>query len=425
MISRRCCLSGISLLACLPLLEAVQAKGRPVSQLLVRACWQSFSMGEVAQVAGLLQLLQRALPTVKLTVWASSLGHGVGEWLRRHFPKVKFLTGTTGRDGKPDQPALEEAWELCDFFLHGPSTQVVARDHLEAWQKHTRKPFGLYGVTLGVVDDRLKSLLNAAAFVLLRDGASRALAVRQGLDVARVGFVPDAALAMNLQNEAKASVWLKAHGLQDKKFICVVPKLRFTPYWEIFERQPKYRELAQVRINQQYREEDHELLRTALGKFLQATDMHLLCVAEMPYQVALGETLLEEKFPATVQSRCVVRQEPWLPDEAASIFAKAQLVLSMELLSAAVAQTVGTACIHLRAPTDATQGQMWRDLGLQDWLFEMDPLNATALGEALLRIKEEPEARAKTLTMANEFIREGEIAGMKRVRDALAEAAKF
>ncbi len=416
MIPRR---SSLTMLAWLPLLAASLAKGQPVPQLLVRACWQSFSMGEVAQVAGLLQLLQRELPTVKLTVWASSLGHGVGKWLQRHFPRVKFLTGTTGRDGKPDQPELQQAWEACDFFLHGPSTEVVARDHLEAWQKHTRKPFGLYGVTLGVIDAKLKSLLNAAAFVLLRDGASRALAVRNGVEGQRVAFVPDAALAMNLQNEAKAAAWLKAHGLEGKRFVCVVPKLRFTPYWEIFERAPKYAEVAQARTNLQFREEDHQLLRTALAKYLQESDTQLLCVAEMPYQVGLGETLLADKFPASIQSRCVVRQEPWLPDEAAAIFAKAQLVLSMELLSAVVAQTVGTPAIHLRAPTDATQGQMWRDLGLQEWLFELDQVTPASLGDALLLIKEEPEARAKTLAKANEFIREGEVAGMKRVRAAL------
>ncbi len=417
MISRRKCLHG---LVWVPLLQAGLARGRRAPRLLVRACWQSFSMGEVAQVAGLLKLLQREVPSAKLTVWATSLAHGAEPWLRKRFPKVKFITGTIGRDGKPDQPDLKEAWEEGDFFLHGPATHVIAREHIEAWQRHARKPFGIYGVTLDEVDTKLKGMLEAASFVFLRDGASRALAVRQGISVGRISFVPDAALALDLRDDKTAAAWLEAHDLKAGEFICVVPKLRFTPYWEIFNRPPKYAEIAQEQMNRRCREEDLSLLREAIVKYLAAhPNVKLLCAAEMPYEVALGQELLSDKFPKTLRSRCVVREEAWLPDEAAGVFARAQWVLTMELLSAVVAQTVGTPAIHLRPPTDATQGQMWRDLGLRDWFFELDQVNAIQLAEALLKIKENPEARVRTLAQANEFIRESETAGMQRLASVL------
>jgi polysaccharide pyruvyl transferase WcaK-like protein len=377
-------------------------------------------MGEVAQVAGLLKLLQREVPSARLTVWATSLAHGAEPWLRKRFPKVKFITGTIGRDGKPDQPELQQAWEECDFFLHGPSTHVIAREHIEAWKRHARKPFGIYGVTLDDIDAKLKGLLEAAQFVFLRDGASRALAIRQGIKASQVSFVPDAALASDLLDDKSAEAWLAEHNLKAGEFVCVVPKLRFTPYWEIFDRSPKYAEIAQEQMNRRCREEDLSLIREAVIQYLKAhPNARLLCAAEMPYQVALGQELVSEKFPESLRSRCVVREDAWLPDEAASIFAQAQWVLTMELLSAVVAQTVGTPAIHLRPPTDATQGQMWRDLGLRDWFFELDQVNAIQLAEALLKLKETPEVKARTLFQANEFIRESETAGMNRLASAL------
>ena len=397
-------------------MQAGWSKGTRAPRVLIRACWQSFCMGEVAQVAGLLRIFQREAPEIKLTVWASSLTHGVGEWLKHHFPKVKFITGTNGNDGKPDQPALQQAWADCDFLLHGPSTRLAARDHLEAWQKHARKPFGIYGVTLDAVDDKLRALLEAASFVFLRDGASRALAIRQGVTEAKISFVPDAALAMDLRAPEKADAWLQTHGLTDKPFICVVTKLRYTPYWQIFGRDPRTGEIAQAQRNDQCQEADHALLREALQHYLTATEAHLVCVAEMPYQIELGKDLIVAKLPESMRSRCVVRDEPWLPDEAASIFAKAQLVLSLELLSAVVAETAGTPGIHVRPPTDATQGQMWADLGLGGWLFELENLTGKKLGEALLQVKEDPESRARIVAKANEFIHEREKAGMQRLR---------
>ncbi len=373
-------------------------------------------MGEVAQVAGLLQLLRRELPEVKCTLWANALTHGVGEWLGRHFPKVKCLTGTTGRDGKPDQPELQQAWAASDFFLHGPATHVVARDHLEAWRKHTGKPYGIYGVTLDSMDEKLHTLLAGAAFVCLRDGASRALALRQGLPRALVSFVPDAALALKLPPSAKAHAWLAEQKLTDQPFICVVPKLRHPPYWQIFERAPKYAEVAQAQTNAQWQQADHQLLRDTLGKYLSTQTSTIVCAAEMPYQVALGQEMIAARMP---EHRCIVRAEPCLPDEAATLFSQAQWVLSMELLSAVVAETVGTPAVHLRPATDATQGQMWRDIGLQDWLFEMAGLQPTPLCEALLRLKENPEGRALTLERANEFIRASELQGVARLQHAL------
>lgn len=54
-------------------------------------------------------------------------------------------------------------------MLHGSGPSVVARNHLAAWRRTTKKPYGIYGVTVGEVDDELRQLLSGADFVFRRD----------------------------------------------------------------------------------------------------------------------------------------------------------------------------------------------------------------------------------------------------------------
>ena len=379
------------------------ARPRP-PQLLVRACWQSFGTGAVAQVAGLLTMLQEELPGVGLTLWANELQQGMEAWLRGNYPQVTIITGTTGHDGQPDQPALQQAWRECDFLLHGPAGSVVARGHLEAWRKHTRKPFGLYGVTFREMNDKLAALLRAAAFVFLGDGPSRAAVAKLDLGAAKLGFVPNPAFLMPQRDFATADQWLADHALTARKFICVVPKLRFTPYWEIYHREPKYAEIAHARQNQQFQESDHQLLVDALIRCLQVPDLKILLCPEMPYAVEVGRQSILAKLPEPLQSRCLLPAAPWLPDVTAALFARAAGVLSFELISAVLATAAGTPALHVRLPNDTNQGQMWCDVGLKDWIVERDQATPAALAETFLNLLHPAPESTAQLTALHEFI---------------------
>ena len=361
-------------------------------------------MGEVAQVAGLLQILQGELPGVRLTVWATNLENGAGEWLKNLYPKVTFITGTTGDDGLPDQPALERAWKAADFLMHGPATGMVARNHLEAWRRKTGKPFGIYGVTLPEMDEKLASLLRAAAFVWLRDGISRAAVAKLGLEEAQLGFGPDSAFAMSHRNPAASDDWLHRHALDKKPFLCVVPKLRYTPYWQIYRRPPKYAEIAQAKQNKEFQETDHQLLLDALHRCLQIPDLHILVCPEMPYETEVGTNWIFQKLPESLQSRCIVRSEPWLPDEAAATYAKAKALLSLELLSCVVAAAAGTPALHVCLPEDRKSGQMWRDVGLKDRIVDREQASGEILTEKLLALMEDAASNDTKLAGARKFI---------------------
>ena len=47
-----------------------------------------------------------------------------------------------------------------------------------------------------------------------------------------VEFGPDATFALDLRDDEAGAALLKKHGLEPGKFLCAVPRLRWTPYWE-------------------------------------------------------------------------------------------------------------------------------------------------------------------------------------------------
>ena len=92
-------------------------------------------------------------------------------------------------------------------------------------------------------------------------------------------------------------------------------------------------------------------------------------------------------------------------------------MVSFECHSPIIAAAVGTPFLHLRQPTDTHKGQMYRDLGLSDWLFEADEMAGEQVGEALLQITRDPQAARAKLAKAMEFMTE-------RQRDSMAVVGK-
>ena len=61
-----------------------------------------------------------------------------------------------------------------------------------------------------------------------------------------------------------------------------------------------------------------------------------------------------------------------------------------------IALANGTPAIHVRQPTDTRKGQMWRDVGLGEWLFEVDPSTGDQIAAKLLAIHRDKK-RSKEL----------------------------
>jgi hypothetical protein len=196
------------------------------------------NIGDVGHTPGVLRLLERNLPNVDVRLWPSDVGNGVEEMLRRRFPRLTIVRGPGA-----DAAALAE----CDLFLHGSGPSLVGRKEIDRWTA-TRKPYGIYGITFpgsyappaeaAKVAPASIEMVSRAAFAFFRDSPSLAFARERGATCPIMQFAPDGAFAVDLRDDARAAAFLREHRLADNRFLCVIPRQRYTPYWEIPGRAP-------------------------------------------------------------------------------------------------------------------------------------------------------------------------------------------
>lgn len=352
------------------------------SRILLRSSWQTVNIGDIAHTPGMLRLLEEHLPGAEVTLWPNALSPEVESMLRHRFPALRLA-----RTAAEHQEALSG----CDFFLHGSGPGLVGAAAAKAWQA-TGKPYGFGGVTLNDAELRdHRALLAGARFVFCRDTLSLEALRAAGLSTPLQEFGPDATFALDLRDDARAESFLRNHGLEPGTFACFVPRLRWTPYWKDGRKMSPELIRSREAENERHREADHAKLRTAIVAWVRETRRPALLCPEMTYQVELLRPLLYDPLPAEVKSKVVVRPSYWLTDEAASTYRRAAAVVSLEMHSPIIAVANGRPAIHLRQPTDTRKGQMWRDVGLDDWLFEIDAATGEQIAERLVAIHREPE----------------------------------
>ena len=71
-----------------------------------------------------------------------------------------------------------------------------------------------------------------------------------------------------------------------------------------------------------------------------------------------------------------------------------------------MAVAAGTPAVLLRQPTDTRKGQMWRDVGLDRWIFEIDDSTGKEIAARVVEIGKDLPAARKTAEKARTFARE-------------------
>jgi hypothetical protein len=128
--------------------------------------------------------------------------------------------------------------------------------------------------------------------------------------------------------------------------------------------------------------------------WVRETGNKVLICPEMTYAVDIMDELLINPLPEDVKP-FVIKRGYWLPDEAASIYAKAHTVLSFECHSPIIAAANGTPCFYLRQPEDTIKGQMYYDLDFNNWVFEIDKTTGTQIADRLREVwKDYSKAKA-------------------------------
>lgn len=401
----------------------LRARSARPARILLRSSWQSVNIGDIGHTPGALALLEKHFPEAEITLWPGQLGHGSRELLTKGYPRLRIAEGSVDRQDRPTTPQLAKAWEEADLYLSGSGSGFPASNHAVAFRKATNKPVGVFGVSTdpvsGIGDGRepeggtlrdlrakalklppthlsddLRYIIDRSAFFFCRDTISRDYLKAQGVKTPVLEFGPDAQLGMTLRDDARGFAWLKERGLEEGKFLCVIPRLRYTPYYRIRNTPRVPADDIKDAINDRTTEKDHAKLRDMIVAYVKNTGNKVMACAEMTYQVEMAKEVLVDPLPDEIKKNVVWRDTYWLPDEAASIYSKAQAVVSVECHSPLIALHNGTPGIYVRQPTDTCKGQMYRDFGAGDWFSEVDETNGEQLWSRLAAIHRNP-GRAK------------------------------
>ncbi|MFN0121701.1 MAG: polysaccharide pyruvyl transferase family protein [Blastocatellia bacterium] len=396
-------------------------KKRP--RILLRSSWQVFNIGDIAHTPGVLTLIEKYLPDAEVRLWASpDLSDEVMAMEHRRFPKLQIVKGVIGENGKASKPELQAAIEWCDFLLHGSGPSLVASKDVAAFVKHIRKPYGVYGITHGSFQSGAndKELLNQARFVYFRDTPSLKLAQSEGVNAPIMGFTPDGAFACDLRNDEKAIAFLRANQLQDGQFLCCLARLRYTPYWKYRDQPINAERHAR---NEAMVEHDMAPLRAAITAVARETKHKVLLCPEDMSQMDVTRQWIYDKLPAAVKPRVVWREKFWLTDEALSVYVRSAGLFGLEMHSPIMAVGNGIPAIVGRFAEQTSKGFMWRDIGLDDWLFDFDQETDIArYVPAVLAMAKNPAAAKAKIVMARRFVTQRQRETMKILRNAFDKA---
>jgi hypothetical protein len=399
--------------------SAAAAETRP-RRILLRSSWQTVNIGDIAHTPGVLALLEEHLPGVEVRLWPSSVSNGVGEMLLARFPKLRIIQ-------TPE--ALNAAFEECDFLLHGSGPSLVAAQDITKWRDATGKPYGIYGITFNAPisatakPDAVKKfqqaipIMSGARFVFFRDSESLAEAQKIGCTCPVMDFGPDGAFATDLRDDARAIAFLEAHQLEEGRFLCCIPRLRYTPYWTIPARRTPMDENKHAR-NEAMKEHDLGPLRQAIVEVVRQTTMKVLICPEDETQMSVGKEMLFDKLPDDVKANVVWRPHFWLTDEALSTYVRSAGVFGAEMHSPIMCIGNAIPAIVCRWEEQTSKGIMWRDIGLREWLFNLDEASEIpGIVPAVLALAKDPVTAKTKAVSARGFV-------MQRQRDTMQTLAK-
>ena len=407
-------------LAALRAADAPRAAEVARPHLLLYSGWQTINIGDMGHTLGTLRILERELPDVPVVWWAASLNDEVRALHQRRFPKVRIVQGSVDANGEPSTDELREAARGAALLVANskpglaPALMRLAARFNKAW--------GCYGHSLEADTftkrPELVPQFNTAAFIFCRDRQTLETVRKAGLTAKHLAFGPDGCFGIDVRADAKAEAWLAARQLQPKKYVTIMLRTN-TPKHPTRDDplNPQKPTAAQQRED----ETRAAKLREVMTAWVRETGLKIVIAPEVDKEIAHNRRLLFDPLPADVQAMVVPRDTFWLPDEAASVFAHARAVVCHEPHSCIIALAMGTPILHPSSLAHGPKREMFRDIGLGEWLFDLDAQPAGDVTAALLQIHRDPAAAAAKVRLAMEFVARQQAATMRVVQSALTK----
>jgi polysaccharide pyruvyl transferase WcaK-like protein len=428
-VSRRDCLKALLLAGSVPLAASL-AGAEPAAQppvpvagakrILLYSGWAVHNIGDVGHTPGTLRYLGQHLPEAQVTCWLRKSNAAVLAMLKTRFPAVTFVTDSNlDNMGKASTPELQTAFDGADLFMQNSGMHFTRYWQppvglLQACIRH-KKPFGLYGQSFDgfrpLDAEALPGLLSQAAFIFCRDTESLKFLRGAGVAPKILEFGPDGCFGIDVRDDAKAAAFMQANGLEPKKFITVT--LRTDKEVSVIQSEETGGPTALTP------DEWAGRLRELITAWVTRTGLKVAIVPEVEKEIAPGKRLLFDLLPENIRTHVVHLDRWWTADEATALYAQAHTVVAVEPHSCIMALAMGTPAIHWFTWKHGYKAWMFRDIGLSEWLIDIDHEPTSNAIAALERITVRYDLAQQKVKRAMAFVNARSAEMMSDVRRAM------
>ena len=380
-----------------------------MKKILLRGSWQTKNIGDIAHTPGFLNLAAEFLPEYEIVLWPCQINLGVREMLLENFPKLRIVESDSD---------VQNAFAECDLLING-SGPCISTGGITLWKEQTNKPYGFFGISAdGLWTEQKRNILSEASFIFCRDTLSEYFLKQQNLACPVIAFGPDATFGLRLKKDNSADRFLRENNLSDGEFVCVIPRLRYTPSAfdeEHFSFSTPEREAASMGNI----ESDMAKMREVICHIVEHWNLKVLICPEMTYQVPMGRRYLYERLPESVREKVVLKKEYWITSEAENTYSHAKLLVSMEMHSPIIFIAEHKPALLLRQAEDTFKGQMWRDICLPDWILELNVSGAELINRQVDRILNNYPAAVEQASAASRLAIDSDRKAMEQIRTIL------
>lgn len=398
------------------------ADGKPKT-LLLQSGWDTVNIGDIGHTPGTLRVIEEHLPEVKVVLWAMKLDERVTAMLKTRFPRVEILQGSLTGKGEKDE-ALRQAVMGCDLFIRN-SGMGQDISFMQFCQK-VGKPYGLFGQSYfasmveGKGAEERIALLNAASFIYTRETKTLEILKSGGIKTPVLEFGPDGCFGIDVRDDLRGLATMKKLGLEERKFITLQLRTNTAKLPGVDDtRTPKLNPLHPTPEQIADDERRAAKYRELVTLWVQKTGHKVLIAPETIKEMGHNKRLIHDPLPPEIQKHVVNLEYFWNADEAASIFARAHTIVCHEPHSPIIALANGTPIIHTYSEFHSPKCWMFKDIGLGEWLLEMDETPADKMAETLFAIDADyPKAQAK-VKKAMAYVHQCFAGSMKHVRGVI------
>jgi polysaccharide pyruvyl transferase WcaK-like protein len=233
-------------------------------------------------------------------------------------------------------------------------------------------PYGINSQSVDAVEWPMEliyqKLLPDARFVYCRDSDSLNYIHSKGLANKSSGYRPDSTFFFKGFDEEWADKFLLANKLEDKKFMSIM--LRISDTKAILD------DPTGGCVSEKRQLNHMQKMKELIEIWIKKSECRVLLCHETRGTLETAKKYLYDILSEEAKSQCVYMDSFWTSEQAYSVFKRSRIVTSMEMHSIIMTLNVGTPVIH--NPFDECGRKKWmlNDIGLSDWLVDIDSESA-------------------------------------------------